>query len=708
MSNYEQDSSNNYGSGDNSSSNNSDSYGSGNNGDNDFNAGSGGGTGNTDSYGGSGQSGNNNSNNDSYGSSNNDSYGGAQQSSNNSSSDSYGGSNDSSNNNNSSSGNTQSQNNDSYGSGQSQNNNDSYGSSNQGNMGQSNQTSTGQSNTSGGASGGGMNSYVEKGVEYGAKEAGYNMNESTANKVSSGISGELNKFCEWIVQLASSFKPTPLSTMRAFSLLLHSFAFFFYLSSVASSPVGLGQLFGSDQPDQQTTPAQNPSPAHAESNAQNPSPAKAQSPAQNPPTAEVPAGASLASSSAGSSSKPVVAHFIVGNAERYTKDDWKTDIDRAGSAGFDGFALNVGETDWQVDQFHTALDAAAGTDFKLFVSLDMTAISCSNTALLRRYFTEFQESPQYLRMGGKPVISTFAGEQCTFGTANSNDGWRSFIDSTGAEPCFFIPAFFFNNPSTLEDYSVMDGGFNWNAAWPAGDFDINFDPDESWIRPLGGRAYMAGVSPWFFTHYSPDSYNKNFIYLCDNWMFAQRWELLVANRDRIAMVQGMTWNDWGESHYLGPLIKDEKEPESQAWVDRFDHTGWLDLFAYYAQAFKTGDYPVIGRDRIFLWSRLYPSNANANDSLGRPANWQWTRDFLWAVVLLTDPATVMLRCGPNQGSWDVPSGLSKLKLSLTVDCSVTASVQRADGSGMDFSPAGFTFSTTPASYNFNAFVAASP
>ncbi|KAJ7713164.1 glycoside hydrolase family 71 protein [Mycena metata] len=499
--------------------------------------------------------------------------------------------------------------------------------------------------------------------------------------------------------------------MRAFSLLLHSFAFFFYASSVASSPVGLGQLFGSDQPDQQTTPAQAPSPAHAESHAQNPSPAKAQSPAQNPPTAEVPAGASPTSthsSSAGSSSKPVVAHFIVGNAERYTKDDWKTDIDRARSAGFDGFALNVGETDWQVDQFHTALDAAAGTDFKLFVSLDMTAISCSNTALLRRYFTEFQDSPQYLRMGGKPVISTFAGEQCTFGTANSNDGWRSFMDSTGAEPCFFIPAFFFNNPSTLEDYSVMDGGFNWNAAWPAGDFDINFDPDESWIRPLGGRAYMAGVSPWFFTHYLSGSYNKNFIYLCDNWMFAQRWELLIANRDRIAMVQGMTWNDWGESHYLGPLIQDEKEPESQAWVDGFDHTGWLDLFAYYAHAFKTGDYPAIGRDRIFLWSRLYPSNVNANDSLGRPANWQWTRDFLWAVVLLTDSATVILRCGPNLESWDVPSGLSKLKLLLTVDCSVTASVQRADGSGMDFLPAGFTFSTTPPSYNFNAFVAASP
>lgn len=32
-----------------------------------------------------------------------------------------------------------------------------------------------------------------------------------------------------------------------------------------------------------------------------------------------------------------------------------------------------------------------------------------------------------------------------------------------------------------------------------GDYDINFDPDQSYISNLGGRSYMAAVSPWFFT-----------------------------------------------------------------------------------------------------------------------------------------------------------------------------------------------------------------
>lgn len=38
-------------------------------------------------------------------------------------------------------------------------------------------------------------------------------------------------------------------------------------------------------------------------------------------------------------------------------------------------------------------------------------------------------------------------------------------------------------------------------------------PDDPYISSLaamgGGRTYMAAVSPWFFTHYGPSTYNKN-------------------------------------------------------------------------------------------------------------------------------------------------------------------------------------------------------
>ena len=37
------------------------------------------------------------------------------------------------------------------------------------------------------------------------------------------------------------------------------------------------------------------------------------------------------------------------------------------------------------------------------------------------------------------------------------------------------------------------------------------------------------------------------------------------------LVQIVTWNDFSESHYIGPIHGDQ--PNSQQWVDGFDHSG---------------------------------------------------------------------------------------------------------------------------------------
>jgi hypothetical protein len=57
---------------------------------------------------------------------------------------------------------------------------------------------------------------------------------------------------------------------------------------------------------------------------------------------------------------------------------------------------------------------------------------------------------------------------------------------------------------------------------------------------------MAAVSPWFFTHYGPDSWNKNWVYRSDNWLFNSRWEQLIAHRHDIDIVQIISWNGRGE------------------------------------------------------------------------------------------------------------------------------------------------------------------
>lgn len=67
------------------------------------------------------------------------------------------------------------------------------------------------------------------------------------------------------------------------------------------------------------------------------------------------------------------------------------------------------------------------------------------------------------------------------------------------------------------------------------------------------------------------------------------------------------------SHVYGTLTQDALK-------------GWLDLQQYYISAFKSGVYPSVLRDRIFLWGRLYPANADApRDRIGKPSGWQHVR-----------------------------------------------------------------------------------
>lgn len=62
-----------------------------------------------------------------------------------------------------------------------------------------------------------------------------------------------------------------------------------------------------------------------------------------------------------------------------------------------------------------------------------------------------------------------------------------------------------------------------------------------------------------------------FVFLSDQHLYLKRWENLVSFRDKLDIVQILTWNDYGESHYIGPIKG--AQPNSEAWVDGMEHTG---------------------------------------------------------------------------------------------------------------------------------------
>lgn len=189
-------------------------------------------------------------------------------------------------------------------------------------------------------------------------------------------------------------------------------------------------------------------------------------------------------------------------------------------------------------------------------------------------------------------------------------------------------------------------------------------------------------------------------------MFASRWKSLVDNRDKVDMVEALTWNDFGESSYLGPIQGDQ--PNSQGpsllsspfrperadilppprarnkltgWVDGFDHTALLAINQYYATAYKTGSYPAITEDVIYLSARPHARTATAtSDSVGRPTGGQngpsdgylWPADEFFALVFASAAGEVTLSSGSNSKTVAVEQGVNWLSCELEVGKGMSA------------------------------------
>src|SRR5258708_4291821 len=109
---------------------------------------------------------------------------------------------------------------------------------------------------------------------------------------------------------------------------------------------------------------------------------------------------------------------------------------------------------------------------------------------------------------------------------------------------------------------------------------------------------------------------------------------------------------------------------------------------YYSDAWRTGTYPTIMKNQIFLSTRSHSRDQDIDsDSVGKPSNWQWvsgntsvtksisllislyqTDDNLYAVVFDAsgaDGGSLQLSIGTSSGTFSVSAGVNKFKLSLS-------------------------------------------
>ncbi|KAG1853385.1 glycoside hydrolase family 71 protein [Suillus subluteus] len=283
-------------------------------------------------------------------------------------------------------------------------------------------------------------------------------------------------------------------------------------------------------------------------------------------------------------------------------------------------AQNIG-----IDDF-----AAEALGFKLFYSFDMSYTWQQSDMV--SIVTNHSSSPSTFLWNNTILVSTYSGE------SYGENFWASFksaLQSQGIN-ITFAPAFTtYRDPSDaaslVSTFPSIDGFFNrWS--WPA-DVDANLTTAtdlayQAAVSPLSGP-YIMSVSPWQFKNL--DGAGDWVEYSDTLWNY--HWQQAV-NDVKPDIVEIATWNDYGESHYIGDINPNVYlGTQAPLYVDGFTHAAWRD----------TGSAPTITKDEAVFWYRAWPKAVNCCRSAGQEA-------MLMVRILCLDMSFLIL-LGQDKSPW---------------------------------------------------------
>ncbi|KAJ5767255.1 uncharacterized protein N7511_004871 [Penicillium nucicola] len=364
--------------------------------------------------------------------------------------------------------------------------------------------------------------------------------------------------------------------------------------------------------------------------------------------------------------RAVFAHFMVSNTLHYTVGDWENEMALAHEAKIDAFALNMaaGETT-NGGSVGNAFLAAENYGFQLFFSFDYAGNGPWAESDVISMITTYASELVYFHRNGQPLVSTFEGP------GNAAD-WINIKKQTG---CFFIPDWSSVGAQAAAGLAngVADGLFNW-AAWPTGNTDMNTYVDASYIDFLEGKPYMMPISPWFFTNMP--GFDKNWVWRGDDLWF-DRWEQAMYLAPEF--IEIISWNDFGESHYIGPIPSSDSSladsiytafDTGQApynYVENMPHDGWRAFLPWLIDTYKN-NVSNIEQEGVQTWYRLNIIGGCSDDG-GTTGNtvsqlqleyypYQVLQNKVFFSALLISAADVSVSIGGNNlgGQWDsIPS-----------------------------------------------------
>ncbi|EHK20485.1 glycoside hydrolase family 71 protein [Trichoderma virens Gv29-8] len=389
---------------------------------------------------------------------------------------------------------------------------------------------------------------------------------------------------------------------------------------------------------------------------------------------------------ASSADRLVFCHFMIGIVgDRGSSADYDDDMQRAKAAGIDAFALNIGVDGYTDQQLGYAYDSADRNGMKVFISFDFNWWSPGNAVGVGQKIAQYANRPAQLYVDNRPFASSFAGDGLDVNALRSAAGSN----------VYFVPNFHPGQSSP----SNIDGALNWmawdndgnNKAPKPGQTVTVADGDNAYKNWLGGKPYLAPVSPWFFTHFGPEvSYSKNWVFPGGALIY-NRWQQVL--QQGFPMVEIVTWNDYGESHYVGPLKSKHFDDGNSKWVNDMPHDGFLDLSKPFIAAYKNRDTDIskyVQNEQLVYWYRRNlkaldcdatdttsnrpANNGSGNYFMGRPDGWQTMDDTVYVAALLKTAGTVTVTSGGttqtfqgNAGAnlFQIPASIGQQKFALS-------------------------------------------
>jgi glucan endo-1,3-alpha-glucosidase len=361
-------------------------------------------------------------------------------------------------------------------------------------------------------------------------------------------------------------------------------------------------------------------------------------------------------------------HYMIGEI---TDAHTQQDIKDAKALGVDAFALNINKLEkWATNTVDHLFKNADDLGFGLFFSFDMAegAGYFTSPSQFQNYLKPFLARKSYFKYNNKAVVSTFGGDKVPTGQ------WKDFKKAVG--DVLVVPGFYQQKSASANVFNNLgdiDGLFNWNS-WPAAGqkAKVSSKDDETFLKAANSakKVFMMGMSPLQFKHM--DASNNWYRRGEDNLEVRMAQALSLAPH----MLELQTWNDAGESHYMGNVWPEPMSTSTtiKKQVDGYDHKGYWQILPAFIKAFKAGDkttanmVPTNGKAaQGTFWHHTLTVGASCNgDKIGVPSSRENAEDVVSGVVLVAKGKTGLIatvKSGSKElGQVKLNAGFNSFKL----------------------------------------------